>query len=224
MSAVRKKPLDVAVAYRRIRRAVARFPKAAMFQLADEGYTSVFELLVSCIISIRTRDETTLPTSRRLFQVARTPAAVCGLSESEIDALIRGSTFHESKARSIRTIARRAVDEFAGELPADAEVLMDLPGIGPKCANLVLGIAVGRPCISVDIHVHRVVNRWGLVEAKTPVRTMAALETVLPQSRWVETNELLMPFGKHICTGALPRCSTCPVRDMCRQVGVTTRR
>jgi len=103
-------------------------------------------------------------------------------------------------------------------------VLLDLPGVGPKCANLVLGIAAGRPCISVDVHVHRVVNRWGLVQTTTPERTMAALEEQLPRRLWVETNELLMPFGKHVCTGTSPHCSTCPVLDMCRQVGVTTHR
>src|SRR5947209_5513534 len=219
-----KKPLDVAVAFRRIRKATRPYPKAAMFQLADEGYSSVFELVVSCIISVRTRDETMLPVSRRLFQKARTPAAMLTLSPDEIDDLIRPSTFHENKIHSILGIARRAVDEFGGQLPADADVLLDLPGVGPKCANLVLGIAAGRPCISVDVHVHRVVNRWGLVQTTTPERTMVALEVKLPRRLWVETNELLMPFGKHVCTGVLPRCSTCPVLAMCRQVGVTAHR
>jgi endonuclease III len=219
-----KKPLDVTVAFRRIRKAIRPYPKAAMFQLADEGYRSVFELVVSCIISVRTRDETMLPVSRRLFAKARTPAAMLSLSHDEIDDLIRPSTFHENKVHSIRAIARRAVDEFDGQLPADPDVLLDLPGVGPKCANLVLGIAAGRPCISVDVHVHRVVNRWGLVQTTTPERTMAALEEKLPRRRWVEINELLMPFGKHVCTGTLPRCSTCPVLEMCRQIGVTTHR
>src|SRR5437763_13519140 len=219
-----KKPLDVAQAYRRIRKAIRPYPKAAMFQLADEGYRSVFELVISCIVSVRTRDEATLPISRRLFATARTPAAMLTLSVDEIDDLIRPSTFHENKARQIAAIARRAVDEFGGELPADTATLLDLPGVGPKCANLVLGIAAGRPCISVDVHVHRVVNRWGLVQTTTPERTMAALEAKLPCRLWVETNELLMPFGKHVCTGALHRCSTCPVLEMCQQVGVTTHR
>lgn len=219
-----KKPLNVALAFRRIRKAIQPYPKAAMFQLTDEGFRSVFELVVSCIISVRTRDEVTLPVARRLFVKARTPAAMLSLALDQIDDLIRPSTFHENKARQIAAIARRAADEFDGQLPADADTLLDLPGVGPKCANLVLGIAAGQPCISVDVHVHRVVNRWGLVQTATPERTMTALEAKLPIRLWVETNELLMPFGKHVCTSVRPHCSTCPVLDMCRQVGVATHR
>ncbi|HEX6986935.1 MAG TPA: endonuclease III, partial [Planctomycetaceae bacterium] len=96
--------------------------------------------------------------------------------------------------------------------------------VGPKCANLVLGIACGRPGVAVDVHVHRVTNRWGYVQARSPEATMAALRERLPQKFWVELNALLVPFGKHVCTGRLPKCSTCPLLDMCRQVGVTSHR
>jgi endonuclease-3 len=218
----RKRPFDVAKALRRIRVAIKRFAKAAMFELADDGFGSVFEQLVACIISIRTRDEATVPIARRLFAKARTPAEVSRLSVAEIDALIRPCTFHEAKAAQIRDIARRAVEEFGGELPCDPEVLTSFRGVGPKCANLVLGIACGRPFIGVDIHVHRVTNRWGYVQTTTPEKTMTALEAKLPRRYWVEINALLVPFGKHICRGVRPKCSTCPVLDMCRQVGVTS--
>jgi len=219
-----KEPFDIDVALRRIRSAVHDFPKAALFELAEEGFRSTFEQLVACIISIRTRDEVTLPTARRLFQLARTPADVSRLAPPEIDERIRACTFHEPKARQIHAIARRVVDEYDGELPCDLDVLTSFHGVGPKCANLVLGIACGQPYIGVDIHVHRVTNRWGYVSATTPERTMRALEEQLPRRYWVEINRLLVPFGKHICTGTLPRCSTCPVLDMCRQEGVTTHR
>jgi endonuclease-3 len=96
--------------------------------------------------------------------------------------------------------------------------------VGPKCANLVLGIACGTPVISVDVHVHRVSTRWGYVSAATPEKALLALEAKLPHRHWIEINELLVPFGKHICTGKLPHCSSCPVLDMCRQVGVTAHR
>jgi endonuclease III len=95
---------------------------------------------------------------------------------------------------------------------------------GPKCANLVLGIACGQPRIGVDVHVHRVTNRWGYVTAATPERSLAELERVLPERHHVAINRLLVPFGKHVCTGRAPRCSSCPVLDMCRQVGVTSQR
>jgi endonuclease-3 len=116
------------------------------------------------------------------------------------------------------------VRDHGGRLPCDAELLQSFRGVGPKCANLALGVACGERRISVDIHVHRVTNRWGYVRASSPERTMAALAEVLPRRYWVEINGLLVPFGKHVCTGRLPRCSTCPVLDMCCQVGVAAHR
>jgi endonuclease-3 len=219
-----KVPFDIDETLRRVREAVRPYARAALFELADEGCRSVFEQLVACIISIRTRDETTLPTARRLFAKARTPAQVAALSVAEIDALIGACTFHEPKAQTIHDIARQAVAEHGGELPCDREVLLALRGVGPKCASLVLGIACGHPFIGVDVHVHRVTNRWGYVQTKTPEKTMTALEAKLPRRYWLEINELLVPFGKHVCTGTAPKCSTCPLLDMCRQVGVTTHR
>jgi endonuclease-3 len=125
------------------------------------------------------------------------------------------------KAYRIRDIARRAVAEFGGDIPCEQDVLLSFKGVGPKCANLVLGIVCGKPYIGVDIHVHRVTNRWGLVAARTPEKTMAALQEQLPRRYWVEINALLVPFGKHVCLGTLPRCSNCPLLEMCQQVGVT---
>jgi endonuclease-3 len=218
------RPFDIDEAIRRLRRAVAPFPKAALFELAEDGFGSVFELLVACVISVRTRDEVTLPVARRLLTAARTPEAMARLSVGEIDELIRPSTFHEAKAPTLIAIARRAADEFGGVLPADEEVLQTFRGVGPKCANLVVGIAGGSNRVAVDVHVHRVTNRWGYVQANTPEKTMAALEATLPRKYWVEINKLMVPFGKFVCTGKAPKCSTCPVLEFCRQVGVTTHR
>jgi endonuclease-3 len=219
-----KEPFNFAVAFRRLRKAVRPFPKAAMFELAAQGHTTVFELLIACILSIRTRDETSLPASLRLFARARTPLEISRLSVEQIDALIADCTFHDSKSFQIREIANRAATDFGGVLPCDPDVLQTFSGVGPKCANLVAGITGERSLISVDIHVHRVTNRWGIVHAATPEKTMRALEAVLPRRLWVEINALLVPFGKHICTGARPICSTCPLLAMCRQIGVTTSR
>jgi endonuclease-3 len=220
----RKVPFDMEEAMRRLRKATAPYPKAALFELAAEGYSSLFEILVACIVSIRTRDETTLPVARGLFAQARTPAEVAALPIKDLDKLIGACTFHEPKARTIHDIARQTVDEHGGTLPCDQEVLLSFKGVGPKCANLSLGIACNLPLIGVDIHVHRVTNRWGYVVAKTPEKTMEALQEKLPQSYWVEINALLVPFGKHVCTGTRPKCSTCPLLDMCQQVGVTSHR
>lgn len=219
-----KLPFDIHAAVRLLRKEVRRLPKAALFELAKEGYRSVFELLVACIISIRTRDETTLPVARHLFEKARTPEDVSRLTPKQIDALIGACTFHEAKAWQIHEIAKRTVADHAGELPCDEEVLLGFRGVGPKCANLVLGIACGAPAIGVDIHVHRVTNRWGFVQASTPEKTMAVLQDRLPRRYWVEINALVVPFGKHVCTGTRPKCSSCPLLDMCQQVGVTNPR
>jgi endonuclease-3 len=219
-----KQPFDIDQAMRQIGNAVEPYPKAAMFELAEQGYSTVFEQLVACLLSVRTRDEVSVKTAPRLFAVARSPEDLANLPESEIATLIADSTFAPRKAAQIVAIARRTVDEFDGELPCDPEVLQSFNGIGHKCANLALGVACGQPVISVDIHVHRVTNRWGYVRASTPEKTMLALEKVLPEKYWIEINRLLVPFGKHICTGERPKCSTCPVLDMCQQVGVTSHR
>jgi endonuclease-3 len=219
-----KKPFDIGLAVRRIRKAVKPWPKAALFELAENGFTTTFEQLVACIISIRTYDEVTLPVSRKLFERARTPDEMIKLTYEELDALISPSTFHERKASQILAIAQRVIDEYKGDIPCDPEILMSFSGVGPKCAHLVLGIACGEPFISVDVHVHRVTNRWGYVRSTTPEKTMVALGEKLPRRYWIEINRLLVPFGKHICTGNLPRCSTCPVLDMCQQSGVKAHR
>lgn len=208
----------------RIEEAIRPFPKAAMFELSERGYTTLFEQLISCIISIRTLDETTIPVSLRLFEVARTPEAVLKISPAELTELLDGSTYPEQKTYTIRGIAQAAIDLYEGQLPADFAQLTALKGVGPKCANLALGVAAGQSAISVDIHVHRVVNRWGYVQENTPEKTLKALERKVPPALWTEINRLLMPFGKHICTGTLPHCSTCPVLTWCEQVGVTRHR
>jgi endonuclease-3 len=210
--------------FRRIETAVAPYPKAALFELWDLGHTTAFEQLVACIISIRTRDETMLPVARQMFQKMRTPAQVAAASVAEVDDLINLSAFHAAKAPNIKAIAERCIRDYGGQLPCDEEVLLSLPGVGPKCANLVLGIVCGAKRIGVDIHVHRVTNRWGYVSAPTPEQTLIALEQKLPSKYWVTINRLLVPFGKHICTGKFPKCSTCPVLEYCRQVGVTAHR
>lgn len=219
-----KKPFDIPAMLKKIEKAIRPYPKAAMFELYGRGYTSLFEQLISCIISIRTLDETTIPLSEGLFAKARTPAALLKLAPKELEALLYGSQFPGQKAYTMLGIAKVAVEEYGGELPADYEKLTALKGVGPKCAKLSLGVAADFPGISVDVHVHRVVNRWGLVQTKTPEQTMEALENLVSKKSWIDVNRLLMPFGKHICVLHSPFCSTCPVLDYCRQVGVTKHR
>jgi endonuclease-3 len=220
----KRKPHNLAVMLRRIRKATANYPKAAMFELAEQGFDKPFQQLVGCILSIRTRDEVSLPSALQLLKAAPTPEAMLKLSEAGIDKLIAAVAFHRPKAKQIRTIAQRTIDEFNGRLPCDFATLTSMPGVGPKCANLTLGIACGEPSISVDVHVHRVTNRWGLVQTRQPEQTMLALRERVPRPSWIELNALLVPFGKNICTGRLPKCSICPVVEYCQQIGVTEHR
>jgi endonuclease III len=220
-----KEPFDIDEVFRRLREAVKGLPKAAMFDLRDRGFDSPFEQLVGSLISARTRDETTLEVCLRIFAVARTPDQMLELGEQRLIALLRGASFPEPKARDILDFSRRIIAEHGGRVPDTMDQLTAFRGVGPKIAALTLAIGFGRPMIAVDVHVHRVVNRWGYVETRTPEQTMAALAAQLPERYWIEINERLVPFGKWICTGvAPPRCSTCLLRSMCRQVGVVKQR
>ena len=214
-----KESFDIDLVFHLLRQAVAPLPKAAMFELRDRGHGTPFEQLVAALISARTRDETTTPVCLRLFAEARTPAAMAALEESRLVALLNGATFPEPKARDILALSRQIA--AAGTVPDTAAELMALRGVGPKIAALTLGVGFGVPAISVDIHVHRIANRWGYVAATTPERTMRALAEVLPEHYWIEINERLVPFGKFVCTGERPKCSTCLLLPQCRQVGVT---
>ncbi|MFL5469171.1 MAG: endonuclease III domain-containing protein [Gemmatimonadaceae bacterium] len=219
-----KRAFDIHTVVRRIRQEVKQFADAAMFDLAEQGFATPFHQLAACIISIRTLDEVSLPAALRLYKVAPTPEAVARLSVKRIAELIKPASYYETKAYNIKDLAQRVTDEYGGNLPCDFEVMTSFRGVGPKCANLTLGIACGAQAISVDVHVHRVTNRWGFVQGATPDATRVALEKRLPRKYWIEINRLLVPFGKHVCTGRLPKCSVCPVLEYCRQVGVTEHR
>lgn len=219
-----KAPFDVDEAFRRLRIATAGLPKAAMFELRDRGHASPFEQLVGALISARTRDETTTVVCERLFDVAATPDAMAALDEDRLAGLLDGATFPEPKARDLRRIAREMLERHGGAVPDTMEGLTAFRGVGPKIAALTLAVGFGRPAIAVDVHVHRVANRWGYVVTTTPERTMGALAAKLPERYWIEINERLVPFGKAVCTGVRPRCSTCPLFSMCAQVGVGAHR
>jgi endonuclease-3 len=218
---VDKEPFDIDEVFRRLRRAVAGLPKAAMFDLRDQGYDSPLEQLVGSLISARTRDETTVIACRRLFAVARTPKALAALDEGKLIDLLRGVTFREPKARDLKNLARQIVDKHAAHVPDTLEALTAFRGVGPKIAALTLAVGFDRSAIAVDTHVHRVVNRWGYVATKTPKQTMDALSEKLPGRYWIEINERLVPFGKFVCTATRPRCSSCRLLSLCRQIGVS---
>src|SRR3712207_3394720 len=183
-----KDPFDIDEVFRLLRQATVSLPKAAMFDLRDRGYGSPFEQLVAALLSARTRDEPTIPICLGLFAVARTPEPMPALPEGEIARLLYGATFPEPKARDIRALSA-TIAAAGGAVPDTVEGLTALRGVGPKIAAVTLGVGFGKPAISVDIHVHRIANRWGYVATKTPERTMQALTAILPERYWIERSE-----------------------------------
>ena len=215
---------DIDEVFRRLRLLPANMPKAAMFDLRDRGYTTPFEQLVGSLISARTRDESTMAVSLRLFATARTAKAMAALDDSTIAHLLAGASFPDAKARDIRELSRRIVEDHGGTVPDSLAGLTAFHGVGPKIAALTLAVGFGQAAIPVDIHVHRIANRWGYVTTKTPEQTMKALEAKLLRQYWIEINERCVPFGKFVCVGVSPKCSDCPLRSMCPRIGVTTSR
>jgi len=183
-----------------------------------------FRVLISCLISLRTKDEVTGAASARLFHLARTPQSIASLSEAMIARAIYPAGFYRTKAATIRGICHTLLDQHDGKVPDTMEALLALKGVGRKTANLVLTIGFGKPGICVDTHVHRISNRLGIVATKTPEKTEAALRQVLPRRHWIPYNDLLVTFGQNLCKPISPLCSVCPVRESCPQIGVGLRR
>ncbi len=192
---------------------------AAMSQIAG-GRHDPFEVLVGTLISLRTRDEVTIPATRRLLALASNPAELGSLSHRAIERAIYPAGFYHTKARSLREVARLLEERHNGAVPATMEGLLSLPGVGRKTANLVLLLGHGIAALCVDTHVHRISNRLGFVSTRTPAQTEEALRTLLPRPLWWDYNELLVSFGKKVCTPLSPRCSICPVKGDCSRVGV----
>lgn len=194
-------------------------PLPSVSQIARTN-TTPFHILISTMISLRTKDEVTIAASRRLFSVAQTPAGICALGADRIAELIFPAGFYRTKAANIRETSRLIVDEHAGRVPADLEALVALPGVGRKTANLVLGLGFGIEAICVDTHVHRIANRCGWVTSRSPDETERKLQEILPRAHWIEINELLVAYGQKVCTPVSPRCSSCVIARQCRRIGV----
>ncbi len=186
----------------------------------ERATRSPFHVLVACIISLRTKDEVTAEASARLFALAETPETLALLDESTIAKAIFPAGFYNTKSRQLREISAILVSEHGSEVPKNEEDLLALPGVGRKTANLVLGIGHRIPAICVDTHVHRIPNRMGMIETLKPEQTEKALMAILPKDVWIPINDLLVTFGQNQCHPVSPRCSTCPLDDLCERVGV----
>lgn len=181
---------------------------------------SPFKILVSCIISLRTKDEVTALSSARLFARAGTPAEILTLTADDIAQLIYPAGFYHTKAAQILDISRRLMAEYDGRVPSEIDDLLTFKGVGRKTANLVVTLGFGKAGICVDTHVHRICNRWGYVATKNPTETEMALRSKLPPRYWIEINDLLVAFGQNHCHPVSPRCSSCCLAAMCGRVSV----
>ncbi len=179
-----------------------------------------YRILISTIISLRTKDEVTKEASERLFSLADNPYDMIKLSEEEISKAIYPAGFYKNKAKTIKEISKRLIEEFDGKVPSDLETLLSFKGVGRKTANLVLSEGFGIPAICVDTHVHRISNRLGIVSSKTPEETEKQLMEKVPREYWNKINENLVAFGQTICKPVTPLCSKCPVNNFCPKINV----
>jgi endonuclease III len=183
-----------------------------------------FNILLSTLISLRTKDEVTLKASLRLFDKVESFKDIMNLSAKEIEKLIYPAGFYITKAKRMKEIAKIIEEEHGGEIPDTMEGLLSLPGVGRKTANLVLILGFNKPGICVDTHVHRISNRLGWVKTKTPEKTEFALMDILPQSYWRMLNDYLVSYGQTVCKPVSPLCSGCGLNKICPKIGVTKRR
>ena len=179
-----------------------------------------FATLISCLLSLRTKDETTRGASERLFRLADTPQAMLKLPLATIERAIYPVGFYKTKARTPHEVCRALIERYGGRVPGDLDELLTIKGVGRKTANLVVTLAFRKPGICVDTHVHRISNRWGYITTKTPEESEMALRRILPRKHWLIYNDLLVSFGQHLCHPTSPWCTRCPLARLCAKVGV----
>lgn len=185
---------------------------------------SPFKVLISCIISLRTKDDVTAQASARIFARAQTPDEMQLLTVEEISGLIYPAGFYRTKAAQIAILSQELVEQYQGIVPDSIDELLRFKGVGRKTANLVVTLGFGKPGICVDTHVHRICNRLGYITTKTPDHTEQVLRNVLPAEYWIEINDLLVAFGQNHCHPVSPRCSTCKLAGICARIGVSVSR
>ena len=179
-----------------------------------------FTTLISCLLSLRTKDATTRGAAQRLFRLARTPQQMSRLAPSSIERVIYPVGFYRTKAKTIRSVCETLLERYGGRVPDELDALLTIKGVGRKTANLVITLAFHKDGICVDTHVHRISNRWGYVRTKTPEQTEMALRRILPRRHWRAYNDLLVTFGQNLCHPTSPWCSRCPLMRVCAKVGV----
>ena len=179
-----------------------------------------YQVLIACLLSLRTKDETTGPAARRLFALADTPEQMVILTPAQVKKAIYPVGFYKTKARTVLDISQILIDKYESRVPDEIDELLLFKGVGRKTANLVVTLGFQKPGICVDTHVHRISNRWGYVETKNPEETEMALRAILPKRFWIGYNDHLVAFGQTLCHPTSPKCSLCPIERYCEKIDV----
>jgi len=203
-----------------LREATKKMAKPAITQIVAEYGKDPYLILISCLLSLRAKDSISLPVSRELFKIARTPYELAKIPQATLEKIIYSIGFYRSKARQLLSVSKELIAKFDGKVPHTQQELQSIKGIGPKTANIVLAEGFNVPAIAVDTHVHRISNRLGLVRTKTPEETEQALKKIVPKRYWGVFNALLVTWGQNICEPISPWCSKCALLKLCPRIGV----
>lgn len=213
----------IVLALKRVAAAMPEWETPLVDAMGSAG-ESPYRILIATLLSLRTRDTVTAVVAPKLFALADTPQAMLDLPVETLREVIHPITYYNDKVETIRRVSQIILDEYDGKVPDEIDELVKMPGVGRKTANLVVTAGYDKLGICVDIHVHRITNRFGYVKTKTPDKTEMALREKLPVEWWKEINGLLVSLGQNICHGVSPKCSICPVNDLCERVDVTRSR
>lgn len=189
-------------------------------QIIDEFGKDPFLILIGCLLSLRAKDVMTIHVCRDLFKRARTPQKMVQIKRHDLEKIVFRTGFYKNKAKVVHDVSNVVLNEFSGKVPSSYEELILIKGVGPKTANLVLGMAFGIPAICVDTHVHRISNRFGIIKTSTAEQTELELEKVIPKNKWIIWNKLLVMWGQNICLPRSPKCNQCAINKLCDKVGI----
>ncbi len=208
---------------KKVRQSIKKY-RQPVLERFNEKLNDPYWVLISCLLSLRTKDETTEIATENLFKAAKTPQQILKLPVKKLKKIIYKTGFYNNKAKAIINATEKILNEYNGKVPDNLDDLLSLPGVGRKTANLVLTVAFNKMGICVDTHVHKIFNRWGYVKTKTPDETEMELRKKLPEKYWKKINNYLVLFGQNICLSISPFCSRCPVVSYCPKVGVERER